>query len=739
MKSSKTRARPGRTTVASKFALTLLSCAILAALSSAHAEDALESDAAGDAAAADAPSAADAGTVSMEKVVVSARKRDELLVDVPVSVSAVGANAMERNNLHSVADIAPYVPGLNINSDSVGRAFVSIRGIGTALQAGVQPGVGVFQDGIYVRETSYVNNPLLDIDHIEVLRGPQGTLYGKNTLGGAINIITRPPSELFEAKVYGEYNNGNDNAEFGGRISGSLSEHLRARFSFASRDNDGFYENKLTGENADASKSKQANLGFVWDVGEAARLTTNTYYLDSEGGSTNYSAVDGPHDYRYNVRLNVTNRQDFIYSGSNVKLTTPVFGATSLTAVVAYDRRDIDGRSDGDFLPLDIVRTAARENDDTYTAELRFDTQHSDTFSTLFGVFGSREEAQASNASTLVPRSLTATAYADRTGDTYAAFGTAIWRFAPQYELSFGLRVDHESRHQDISNAVSVAPGVLVPSPRAHIGSTQVQPRVSLTKFYDSGWMSYASIAKGYRGGGFNAPNVPSQFLTYDGDTVWTYELGAKYASPDQRWQFTGAVYYNDYRDFIGQNGLTRNAAGGLVSVDLNLGDVKSRGFEAELVRQINDWWSIRGDVSLMRARITDQSGWIALTGHELATDRLLFQPDWTAGIASDMTFPIGSDRIDWNLGVNAKGSRPGSSFDPVTPSILSSYAVANTSVTYKHERFTATVFANNLFDKKYFESYIDGSLLSSLGLLDQNLGILGAGRTVGVRLAYKF
>ena len=107
---------------------------------------------------------------------------------------------MDRNGLRSVADIAPTVPGLNVNSDSVGRAFVSIRGIGTALQAGVQPGVGVFQDGVYAPQTSYINNPTLDIQRIEVLRGPQGTLYGKNTLGGAINIITRPPSETFEGK-----------------------------------------------------------------------------------------------------------------------------------------------------------------------------------------------------------------------------------------------------------------------------------------------------------------------------------------------------------------------------------------------------------------------------------------------------------------------------------------------------------------------------------------------------------
>src|SRR6185436_19486885 len=164
----------------------------------------------------------DTGTI--EQVTVTARKRDESLLDVPISITAVTESAMDRNGLRSVADIAPYVPGLNINSDSIGRAFVSIRGIGTALQAGVQPGVGVFQDGIYVRETSYILNPLLDIDHIEVLRGPQGTLYGKNTLGGAINIITRQPSDEFGGRVYGTYSEGDDNAELGGSVGGGISD-----------------------------------------------------------------------------------------------------------------------------------------------------------------------------------------------------------------------------------------------------------------------------------------------------------------------------------------------------------------------------------------------------------------------------------------------------------------------------------------------------------------------------------
>ncbi len=647
---------------------------------------------------------------------------------------------MDRNGLRSVADIAPTVPGLNVNSDSVGRAFVSIRGIGTALQAGVQPGVGVFQDGVYAPQTSYINNPTLDIQRIEVLRGPQGTLYGKNTLGGAINIITRPPSETFEGKAYAGYTDDDNGQEFGGRIGGPLSDSVRAKIAVASRDADGFYTNKLIGGKVDESSSEQIDGTIVWDASDDARLTVNAYYLDFEGPSTNYNHVNGPTDYRDNVRMNVIGRQAFEYTGGNAKFEFPLDALnTKVTAIAAYDKRELEGRSDGDFLSLDIVRANGTGTDKTYTGELRFDTAFSDTFSTLIGLYASREESDAISAQTLVPAVRTANTFSERTGDTYSIFATGLWRFAEDWELSAGVRVDEEDREQDSRTTISTLPGVVLTDPHREIDSSEVEPRVSLTRFLTKDAMVYGSVAKGYRGGGFNAASVPPQFSTYGGDTVWTYELGGKASSADGRWLVSSAVYYNDYTDFIGQNALAIGPGGGLVSIDLNLGDVESYGLETEVVASMNDFWKLSGSVTLMHARITDQSGWLAVTGTPLATDRLLFQPDWNASISSDLTVPVGTGDISWNLGVVGKGSRPGSSFDPTTPSILESYTVVNTSVTYRRDGFSASVFANNLLDEEYFESFIDGSLLQALGLLNQDLGMLGTPQKIGLRLQYEF
>jgi len=149
------------------------------------------------------PAAAEAEDDGM--IVVTARKRDETLADVPIAVTAIDGDTLTARGLNSVREAAVLSPGLNINSDGTGRAFVSIRGVGVTLVQSVQPGVGLFIDGIYQPNTAYLNNPLVDVERIEVLRGPQGTLYGKNTMGGAINVITRQPTNNLEVRANGSY------------------------------------------------------------------------------------------------------------------------------------------------------------------------------------------------------------------------------------------------------------------------------------------------------------------------------------------------------------------------------------------------------------------------------------------------------------------------------------------------------------------------------------------------------
>jgi iron complex outermembrane receptor protein len=149
-------------------------------------------------------------------IVVTARKREESLADVPVAATAISGDTLAARGINSVREAASLAPGLSINSDGAGRAFIAIRGVGVTLVSTVQPGVGLFIDGIYQPNTSYLNNPLLDVSRIEVLRGPQGTLYGKNTLGGAINVITREPTNSFSGRASASYAGPDDQWQVAG-------------------------------------------------------------------------------------------------------------------------------------------------------------------------------------------------------------------------------------------------------------------------------------------------------------------------------------------------------------------------------------------------------------------------------------------------------------------------------------------------------------------------------------------
>ncbi|MEQ1493293.1 MAG: TonB-dependent receptor plug domain-containing protein, partial [Terricaulis sp.] len=253
-----------------------------------------------------------------DEIVVTARKREERLQDVPIAVTAVTADTIEREQINSVREIAAFSPGLNITTDAVGRAFMSIRGVGTTLIDSVQPGVGIFVDGIYQTNTSYLNNPVVDVERIEVLRGPQGTLFGNNTLGGAINVITREPPDDVSGRLSASYAGPDNYQTVAGSLSGPIIEGvLRGRIAAAYHSHDGFSTNTLAGGDARPLENQSVNGTLVWDAPQNAQITLNAYYNSVEGSQTAYSSPSGPTDYVDDVQLNLNSIATYEYWGVN--------------------------------------------------------------------------------------------------------------------------------------------------------------------------------------------------------------------------------------------------------------------------------------------------------------------------------------------------------------------------------------------------------------------------------------
>ena len=678
-----------------------------------------------------------------DEIIVTARKRQETLLDVPVAVTAVSGDTLAARNINSVREAAVLTPGLNISSDGAGRAFVAIRGVGVTLVQSVQPGVGLFVDGIYRPNTAYLNNPLLDVERIEVLRGPQGTLYGKNTLGGAINVITRQPGNSFEARGQASYA-GPDNSWL---VSGSISapivtDKIAIRVGGSHREQDGFINNTNIGGKANALNTDSVSFTVRATPNEDLTVVVNGYYDWVKGTNTPYARVTGPTNYARNNQFDTLGTTNYRYRGINARIEGSIDAIdTKVSLLGAYDARDSKALdTDGDFgpsnpaLPIPAVRQRNSDTLRTKTVELRFDSTLSDQFSTLLGLFYSRETTSARQftniAVPLIGLSIDNRALNATNADTYAAFGTAFWKPNADWEVALGLRYDHEKR-QSTGSVNGGAPD------RVGLTSNEVEPRLSVTRHWDRELMTYASVARGYRGGGFNAVTAPIR--VYKGDSAWTYEVGTKYAALDRRMTVSGALFYNDYRNYIGLNSIAPASTGGLVTVDLNSGDVKSYGAELEFTFRPVDHWTLSGGLTYMHARLTDSSPYTAVTGRTLATERLAFQPDWMFSLASDYVVPVGANSLTFSASVNGKGSRSAASLNQTTPTILRPYAIVNGSITYRAGPMDIAVFGTNLLNKRYFDSYIEGTTLVLAGLPASDLGIIGDLRRYGVRASFRF
>jgi len=680
------------------------------------------------------PSAAPAEDAGIGEITVTARRREESLQDVPIAVTALSGDALEQRQIYSVKDIAAYSPGLNINSDSAGRSFVSIRGIGTTLINTVQPGVGIFLDGIYQPDTSYLNSPIVDVQRIEVLRGPQGTLFGNNTLGGAINVITKQPTDEFEGKASGAYAGPDNFYSAALSISGPLIPGaLQARIALADHSQDGFERNLLSGFWANPLNDKSANATLRWEAAESAVFTFNGYYNRVYGGSTPYAHVLGPQDYQETVPTNQNSTTTLYYKGANLKAVFDVKPLdTTITATMAYDRRDNTSNVDGDFGPVDLLRAQGSETLQTRTGELRFDTNFSERISTLIGFFASHETTNSLQVTSIfIPVTLHLPASSLGETNSQAIFGTAFWKFADTWELASGVRYDHQVLDATTNSTA------------ADYKASEWDGRVTLTKHWSADLMSYASIARGFRGGGQNPPGSPN--LIYKGDSVVTSELGTKLQALDHRLSIDADVFYNNYAHFIGQNSLAPSTGGvGFVAINLNSGQVKSYGAELESHFNATREWRFDAGLTLLHSRIVNQGEYEETTGTSLPGNRILFTPDWNYNLDTSYTFPMlnGRDFMELMVATVGKGSRTGSSLDPAVAPVLSPYSLINASLTYRMPHLELALFGTNLFDRQYFESYIDSSALIRAGLpaaLASDLGLMGDRRRVGIRGKYSF
>ena len=229
--------------------------------------------------------------LTLEEVVVTAQKRVESLQDVPISIVAISGDKIEKSGFVDLSQLSPVVPNFNVVQQQISDR-VAIRGISSGGNQGFDQSVGLFSNGVYLARGTQFRSAFLDVGSVEILRGPQATLFGKNTIAGAVNITSSKPTSEFEAEIRASYETEYESVQTSGFVSGPLSDTLSARLAYKVSDDKGFIENLARADDEPASEADNYRLSFLWEPSD--NLTVNLSYekynadVDSKGSEVSY-------------------------------------------------------------------------------------------------------------------------------------------------------------------------------------------------------------------------------------------------------------------------------------------------------------------------------------------------------------------------------------------------------------------------------------------------------------------
>jgi iron complex outermembrane receptor protein len=517
--------------------------------------------------AAPAPAPA-SDAVTLEAVQVTARKREETLQEVPVAVTAFTADSLDKLNIRDLGDLDAQVPNLTVyaarGSSSTVTAY--IRGVGQSDPLwGVDPGVGIYLDDVYIARPQGALLDVFDVERIEVLRGPQGTLYGKNTVGGAIKYISRglPADTSGMAQVtVGNYGQ----LDVKGAIGGSLgSDALRARVAVASLHRDGFGENTVTGQDVSDKEILAARAQFGAFVSDDFNVQVAFDWMDDQSGVRGAKML-GPNRFvptappmasRYDVRNGMPNVNDTSMTGVSAVANWRMNDDWGFKFVSARRESDTETSIDFDTTQATIADVKAFYSDEQVSHELQFNYDGGGRARGVMGVYYFDGEAGGQ-----VLNNFFGLLFGDTQGTVYtdsiAVYGDWSFDLTDKWKLDAGVRWTDEDKRADVlnrgySDGTYTTPISVVADFDRTINFTNVSPKVSLGYQATDDILVYGLATRGFKSGGYNiraqATAVPRSAEPFDDEVVDSFEVGAKMSFLDQRLFLNLSAFHNKYED----------------------------------------------------------------------------------------------------------------------------------------------------------------------------------------------
>lgn len=691
-------------------------------------------------------------------IVVTARRREETLVSVPIAVSAFSGEALERGGAIDITDLANMTPNTTLEAsrgtNSTLTAF--IRGVGQQDPvSGFEQGVGIYLDDVYLNRPQGAILDIYDVERIEVLRGPQGTLYGRNTIGGAVKYVTKMLPQEFSLKLKGTYGSY-DQADGIISVSAPLSDLIRVGGAFARLSRGGFGDNLTTG---DENYNKDIWAGrATFEMGGYGQPVlmriTGDYTKDNSSARGGHRLIPGQVsgapvlDDVFDTRGGLVDPKQYVKSyGLSMNITAELSDAVTLRSISAWRKDDSASPIDFDALPAVDVDVPA----------FYFNEQLSQEFQLLYdqgplhGMVGFYYlDAKADTAFDVrlftTVAGLTAYTQADVDTETYAVFGDFTFDITEQLSLSAGGRYTWDKRRADIlrqnylggGSPLFGGAGVAFGAPSTNFNGEReykkFTPRVSISYKPTQDHNIYASFSQGFKGGGFdprgvgtNAPDLNgdgirqddeiASFLSFAPEQVDSYEVGYKGNFMDGALYVAVAGFYADYKDVqipgsvactVSVGGVATPSFCGVVS---NAGKARFKGLEFESAARLGRDLMTPGD----RLNLSTAVGYIDAEYREYITNiggvptdvaanrEVQNTPKWTASGTMSYSTPVGAGSLYLASSVSWRSKTY--QFEIPNPYIdQKGFALWDASIVYTapDDRWTLGLHGKNLMDKEY-------------------------------------
>jgi iron complex outermembrane receptor protein len=706
-----------------------------------------------------------ANRLQIDEIVVTARRRAEAerLQDVPVAVTALSGEMIESRQIIDVQQLADLTPNVQMSEISAtpGTANLSIRGMGlTGALPTLESPVGIFVDGVYLGSPQGSIFDLFDLDGIEVLRGPQGTLFGKNVTGGAILLRSRAPSNTWEVRGQASLETGPEYG-LGLSVSGPISDTLSFRLTGQYRKDEGFFRNQLNDEPFGIEENVLIRGSLLWRPSDTVSLIVRYEHGESQGQNTpvQNAAFMSRYDFDINVDdAGTFNEQswDQITGELNVDI-----GPGTLTNVFGWRKQLTHTFYDSDGTPFRGLYLEFYAPAEQFSNELRYAATigrlsftaglyyfHSD-----LGLFEQRFLNSIGGGFT--PRGYGA----QQTADTYAVFAQGDYSITDRLVLTLGARYSHERKNADIGlfDAAAdtcdiVARDCVYAFPDQRDSWNSFMPRVGLQYRIHDDFQIYGSWSRAYRAGGYTSRLTSlAQSVGFDQEEVSAFEIGQKADFFDRRLRINTALFYNDFTNLI--RTVQAPGPGGVVSDTRNTADATIWGFEGEVQAVLAEGLRLsafvgyqHGEYDLINFSLRDNPGevpgTINDTDYDLEIPRL---SPWSYGLGASYETDI-SASVGFRARVNYS-YRDGSFGDDANRVRLNNFhsVDAAASVVLDEGRWELTVYGRNLLDEAYagfgavLSPAFTGPLPPGADPASNIAYFPGEGRVIGAEVSFRF